>query len=258
MKLLKKILFYSFLSIFILVIAIVAFIVFSIMQDNKEQKALIEDYFETHYGDTDYVIEKIFNNFPISGYVAKISSPSSPDTYFEIRYAFKDRIEDTYEEDVLSGKNTFERVQDMYNQLVNEAIAKNNVDINYSSIWGRYYSSRDNPDELFLNPEDLRLDKKYNVDDLGTKHGEIEIYAHDEEIQYETVERMMLQVKEVLDNEGIPFVNMSVTLKEPTDEEDNLIGHDKLVFYGVPYEEIEKESLLQYLKDNDDTEVYSN
>lgn len=169
-------------------------------------------------------------------------SRSSPDTYFEIRYVSKDRIEDTYEEDVLSGKNTFERIDNAYNQLVNEAIEKNKVDFTYSSIWGRYYFSRDNPDKLFLNPEELQLDKEYDIVELGTKHGEIEIFSHDENIKYETVERIMLQMKGILDNVGIPFQKMSVTLNEPVDEGGNLMGYDKLVFYGVSYKEIDEKN----------------
>src|SRR5699024_987022 len=78
---LQKVFFYFFVSILVLIIAIaisiiavIAAIVLYFKHDNNEQKADIEEYFEAHYGDTDYVIDKMFNNFPISGYVAKISS----------------------------------------------------------------------------------------------------------------------------------------------------------------------------------------
>lgn len=156
--------------------------------------------------------------------------------------------------DVLSGSNTLERVEDAYNQLVNKTIEKNDVDFVYSSIWGRYISSWDDSDELFLNPEDLQLDKEYDVRDLGTKHGLIAIYAHDEEIEYETVEQIMLQVKEIIDDADIPFLKMSVTLREPLNNEGNTVGNDRMEFYGVPYEKIEEDGLLQYLKENEDTQ----
>src|SRR5699024_4312671 len=243
---------FVFISIFI--IGVVAIIVFNVKQYNNEQKADVEEYFETHYGDRDYVIDKMFNNYPVSGYVAKISSPSSPDTHFEIVHVSKGEVEDTYEEDVLSGSNTLERVEDAYNQLVNKTIEENDVDFDYSSVCGRYFSSWDDSDELFLNPEDLQLDKEYDVRDLGAKHGQIAIYANDEEIEYETVEQIMLQVKEIIDDADIPFLKMSVTLEEPLDDEDNTVGNDRMEFYGVPYEKIEEDGLLQYLKENEDTQ----
>lgn len=48
-----------FVVIFVLISVIVAVIVFYFVQNIKEQKAMIEQYFETHYGETDYVIEDI-------------------------------------------------------------------------------------------------------------------------------------------------------------------------------------------------------
>src|SRR5699024_2833295 len=195
----------------------------------------------------------MFNNFPISGYVAKTSSPSSQDTRFELIHISKDDVEDTYEEDVLSGSNTLERVEDEYNQLVNETIEENDIDFEYSSVCGRYFSSWDDSDELCLNKEDLQLDTEYDVRDIGAKHGQIAIYTHDEEIEYETVEQIMLQVKEIIDGADIPFLKMSVTLEEPLDDEDNTVGNDRMEFYGVPYEKIEEDGLLQYLKENEDT-----
>src|SRR5699024_4245209 len=111
---------------------------------------------------------------------------------------------------------------------------KNDVDFVYSSIWGRYFSSWDDSDELFLNPEDLQLDKEYDVRDLGAKHGQIEIFAHDEEIEYETVEQIMLQVKEIIDDEDIPFLKMSVTLSEQLNNERITDENDRMEFYGVP------------------------
>src|SRR5699024_12387194 len=91
---------FVFISIFI--IGVVAIIVFNVKQYNNEQKADVEEYFETHYGDRGYVIEKVFNNYPVSGYVAKISSPSSQDTHFELVRRRRGEVEDTAEADVLS------------------------------------------------------------------------------------------------------------------------------------------------------------
>src|SRR5699024_8988288 len=220
----QKVYFYFFVSILVLIIAIaisiiavIAAIVLYFKHDNNEQKADIEEYFEAHYGDTDYVIDKMFNNFPISGYVAKISSPSSQDIRFELIHISKGDIEDTYEEDVLSGSNTLERVEDAYNQLVNKTI------------------------------------EEYDVCDLVTHHVMIAIYAHDEEIEYEIVQQIMLQVKEIIDDADIPFLKMSVTLREPLNNKGNTVGNDRMEFYGVPYEKIEEDGLLQYLKENEDT-----
>src|SRR5699024_7788997 len=105
----QKVYFYFFVSILVLIIAIaisiiavIAAIVLYFKYDNNELNADIEEYFVSHYGDTDYVIDKMLNNFPISGYVAKISSPSSKYIRFELIHISKGDIEDTYEEDVLS------------------------------------------------------------------------------------------------------------------------------------------------------------
>src|SRR5699024_12222641 len=105
----------------------------------------------------------------------------------------------------------------------------------------------------FLKPGELKVNKEYDDRDLGEKNGQIAIYANDEEIEYETVEQIMLQVKEIIDDADIPFLKMSVTLEEPLDDEDNTVGNDRMEFYGVPYEKIEEDGLLQYLKENEDT-----
>src|SRR5699024_12734676 len=87
----QKVYFYFFVSILVLIsaiaisiIAVLAAMVLYFKHDNNEQNADIEEYFEAHYGDTDYVMEKRMNNFQISGYVAKIASPSSQDIRFEL------------------------------------------------------------------------------------------------------------------------------------------------------------------------------
>ncbi len=69
-----KVLRYIFITVFVLIIAFIAVLIVTHKQSVKKEKVIVEKYFETHYGDTDYVIDKIFDNYPISGVVAYTSS----------------------------------------------------------------------------------------------------------------------------------------------------------------------------------------
>lgn len=249
----KKILLGLIGFVFLSIIAIIAIIFFHIINNNNSAEKAIEAYLETHYGDTDFEIVDAFNNFPVSGYLAKVESPSSPDSHFEIDYVYEGRIEDTYEKDVLSGLNTFNRIEKAYEKLVAQLFDNHPLDVDHESIRGRYYHTwDDNVDDMFIHPGDLELDKKYDIHALGERHGKIDIEVKTKEIQLERVAEIILQAKEILDEENLPFRQVSLRMSEVKDDGGDLVSYNRIEVYAVPYEQINEEALMPYLQNMED------
>lgn len=234
----------------VLIIGIIAVFVYVIVSNNSSSAKEIDKYIEEHYGDTDFEIVDAFNNFPVSRYLAKVESPSSPDSHFEIEHIYEGRIEDTYERDVLSGLNTFNRIEKAYEKLVAEAFESHPLNIEDGRIRGRYYHTQDvNEDDLFLYVGDLELDKEYDIHALGERHGQIDIdVSLTTEAQLESVAKLIMQVKEILDEEGVPFREVSLRVREVKEDNGKMVTYNDIKVYTVPYEQINEGALLPYLE----------
>lgn len=248
MSKIKKVFRWLFVILMVIIFLLITTVVLYFMIERKGAKKQIEEHMSTHYADLQLQIDDFFMNFPISGYVAKVSSTVSEDVYFDIDYIYDGRIEDTYEEDVLSGRNTLKRVEQSYDELVEHAFHKATVDFTYDMIRASYYASNNSEDPMYIQPRTLQLDYEYDPKELGRKHGRVEIFAYDDDVSYERIEHIILQTKEVLEKGNIPFLHINVTLTSPLDADGVPINNDRLEVYGVLKEHMKEGQLLQYLK----------
>src|SRR5699024_3807083 len=81
-------------------------------------KTAAENYITEQYADQDFVINDVFYNFKDGYYHADVTSPSSIDTHFSIYISGSKVSDDSYENDVLSGRNTYERIDREYRDMV--------------------------------------------------------------------------------------------------------------------------------------------
>ena len=169
-------------------------------------KKKVEEYITDTYSKEDFVIEDVFYNFKTGDYEAQVKSPSSIDTHFTISVHWNKVTLDSYELDVLSGWNTYERIDRAYMDMVDERFDNPafplESDINFGTIPlldDEVESDYDMPD-YGVKLDDLELDKIYDMKELAQTKGQIIFYAEDEEISFDKASELLLIVKDSLDD----------------------------------------------------------
>lgn len=184
-----------------------------------------EKYLEEKYSDRDLEIEKVVYNFKDGNYHAFIKSPSSIDSHFTILIDMWGNLKiDNYEDSVLTGWNTANRLGNEYRKKV-DAILDSQAfpyieDIGYGDIEfvpAEYANDSSVPDYALII-EDLKLDGKYDINELGSKAGKLTIYLDDETVSYERSAEVILEVKKIFDNANIKFYALDFVLEFPKDE----------------------------------------
>ncbi|MEG2234777.1 MAG: hypothetical protein RRZ42_09140, partial [Oscillospiraceae bacterium] len=136
-----------------------------------------QKYINQHYAGRDYIVEKVNYNFKDGGYYAKISSPSSVDSYFSLAISLTGKLGwDSYEDMVTSGRNTWDRVDNEYRKMVKAVFDAEDFPyvshIAGGSIREKFSAEQRSIDKDFgLDAETLVLDKPYDLRELGAKYG---------------------------------------------------------------------------------------
>lgn len=187
-----------------------------------------EKYLEENYAQTDYYLEDLGFNFKFVCYYAHIASESSGDTRFSLRIDMLGRVyHDTYE-DVTSGFITASRLDQEYRTLTDRVFDDPSFpfarDIGYGTleIHGREYigteSSYDIP-HYSLVREDLILDHLYDIRELGARAGHLIVYVDSDTVTVEKAAEIMLEIRKLFDEAGVPFRAMDFTLQLPRPED---------------------------------------
>ena len=80
-----------------------------------------EKYIEKTYPNMDLKIERVMYSFKIGDYIALVKSPTSIDTHFDIDISLTGKIlRDSYEDYVLSGWNTWQRIDWEYRKMTDK------------------------------------------------------------------------------------------------------------------------------------------
>src|SRR5699024_847622 len=232
-------------------------------------KKKVEEYITGTYREDDLVVEDVYYNFKTGDYEAQVKSPSSIDTHFTISVHWNKVTFDSYELDVLSGWNTYERIDRAYMDMVDERFDASSFplesDINFGTIPlldDEVENDYDMPD-YGVKLDDLELDKIYDMKELAQTKGQIIFYAEDEEISFDKASELLLIVKDSLDDAGIPFYAIDFVLRKPrnTDgspNQDDTSIHTANFLYEAIYEDglavrIEEnhEALMEYYDEQD-------
>lgn len=219
-------------------------------------KRAVEDYLEEHYADMDLTIERFGFSFKTGDYFANVQSEYSIDTNFFIYADMLGNItRDSYDSYVLSGHNTYSRVWQEYKELTETVFDSPDFpyydDICFGDLifvehleqleWERY--------PFYMMMSDLELDGVYDVRELGREVGELVVYVHDEEVTTEKAAEIILEVKRLFDNAGIPFRAMDFHLQYPKPE-DGSQWRDGVVYSYFLYEEIREEGMTQRVQES--------
>jgi len=217
-----------------------------------------EKHLEETYGDKDFEIERVFYSFKDGYYHAFIYSPSSIDSDFTILIDMWGKIRyDTYEDRVLSGGNTADRIGRDYRETVDKVLDSQafpyNAHIGYGDFkfYPREHLKEHTVPEYALITEDLTLDAFYDVNELGAKHGILTIYIEDNTVTVERLSKILLDIKTIFDNAGVKFYMIDCVLEYPKPE-DGKRREERVEVMNFLYTDIYEEGMVERVKASDE------
>lgn len=214
-------------------------------------KTSAEKYMIETYGDTDFILDEVKHDFKTGRYYAKISSPSSIDSYFSFDINLFGEVQrDYYESNVLDGYNTFIRCKEGYHELVNEVFLT--TDFPYES--DLKYGSFENTEYLMNS---LELDQEFDYVELGKTYGEITFYTKSEDVTLEKASEILLGIREIFDEKEVYFYQINFILENLLPDEDKSFERSSIYIYNFLYDDIYKEGMLERVtKANEEANAY--
>lgn len=217
-----------------------------------------EKHLEEVYGDTDFVIDRIGFNFKDTDYYAHIKSPSSEDSSFSLRIGMWGQLLlDTYESRVLTGNNTQNRLYMEYRALADEVLEAPDYPFTSFIAYGDLHVGFQPADvelpadyypERYYIIEELVLDKKYDIRELGKKAGCMVVYVEDDEVTIERAAEVLLELKEVFDRKNVPFYSIDFVLEYPRKPEGGNTKDGRVNVEGFLYSDIYEEGLVERVR----------
>ena len=216
-----------------------------------------EKRLEEKYRDRDFEIEKVVYNLKDGNYHAFIKSPSSIDSHFTVLIDMWGNLKiDNYEDSVLTGWNTANRLGNEYRDKVDAILDSQSFpyveDIGYGDIEfiPTEYSNDSSVPNYAIIIEDLKLDGKYNINELGSKAGKLTIYLDDENVSYERLAEVILDIKKIFDDANLKFYALDFVLEYPKDE-NGTKKEGRVEVRDFLYADIYEEDMIERVKASD-------
>ena len=231
---------------------------------NPISKAMATNTAEKHiaenYADKDFEIERVTFSFKDGYYHAFIYSPSSIDSDFTILVDMWGKLRyDTYEDRVLSGGNTADRISRDYRAVVDKVLDSQafpyNEHIGYGDFdfYPRVHLEEYSVPEYALITEDLTLDAFYDVNELGAKHGKLTIYIDDDTVSYERLSEILLDIRRIFDDSGVKFYVIDCVLEYQKNEDSSKKKEGRVEVRGFLYADIYEEGIVERVKASDES-----
>ncbi len=205
-----------------------------------------ESYLQEEYPGTDYVIERTTFSFKDGRYHAFVKSPSSEDTYFTLNLDMAgELVRDGYDS-VESGWNTARRLGAAYRELTDTVLDSPDFPYNvinpdgyaqnilYGELRIRYPQEPESP--YAIDQDTLILDGEYDIRELGAQAGHINVSLRKEAATVERAAALLLEFRGYLDDAGIPFKTIDLTL---WGEGEELIWIEDFVYEDICEEGLE-------------------
>ncbi len=224
------------------------------------------EHLEEHYGDTAYKIDDVMYSFKDGHYYAHVSAPDSVDGNFSIEVdMFGNVVWDHYDTYVAGGHNTARRLDMDYRELVDMVFQSDTFpyesDIDYGTlefIPESYFTDekihsevKDLPDIPWYGIvyEELVIDGKYDIRELGKKAGRLCLYVDTENVTVEYACEVLLDIKSRMDNAGVGFYCIDLVLQYPRHSEDPPARREgRINVDGFLYSDIYEEGLYERVK----------
>ena len=227
----------------------------------------VEKHMEEVYGDTDFVVETVGFNFKDTDYYAHIKSPSSEDSSFSLRIdMWGNLMMDTYEDRVLSGRNTEDRLYREYRALTDKVFESPSYPFStficYGKLWVGFTApdmeaGKELPDAGYVVLDEVVLDKQYDIRELGALAGYLVVYVEDEEVTIERAAEVLLELKQLFDTENVPFYAIDFVLEYPRVPEGGNSKEGRVNVEGFLYSDIYEDGLVERIRiANDELNAY--
>ena len=218
-----------------------------------------EKHIEENYADKNFEIERVTFSFKDGYYHAFIYSPSSIDSDFTILVDMWGKLRyDTYEDRVLSGGNTADRISRDYRAVVDKVLDSQafpyNEHIGYGDFdfYPRVHLEEYSVPEYALITEDLTLDAFYDVNELGAKHGKLTIYIDDDTVSYERLSEILLDIRRIFDDSGVKFYVIDCVLEYQKNEDSSKKKEGRVEVREFLYADIYEEGMVERVKASDE------
>ena len=218
-----------------------------------------EKHIEENYADKDFEIERVTFSFKDGYYHAFIYSPSSIDSDFTILVDMWGNLRyDTYEDRVLSGGNTADRISRDYRAVVDKVLDSQafpyNEHIGYGDFdfYPRVHLEEYSVPEYALITEDLTLDAFYDVNELGAKHGKLTIYIDDDTVSYERLSEILLDIRRIFDDSGVKFYVIDCVLEYQKNEDSSKKQEGRVEVREFLYADIYEDGMTERVKASDE------
>ena len=218
-----------------------------------------EKHIEENYADKDFEIERVTFSFKDGYYHAFIYSPSSIDSDFTILVDMWGKLRyDTYEDRVLSGGNTADRISRDYRAVVDKVLDSQafpyNEHIGYGDFdfYPRVPLEEYSVPEYALITEDLTLDAFYDVNELGAKHGKLTIYIDDDTVSYERLSEILLDIRRIFDDSGVKFYVIDCVLEYQKNEDSSKKQEGRVEVREFLYADIYEDGMVERVKASDE------
>ena len=218
-----------------------------------------EKHLEENFADKDFEIERVTFSFKDGYYHAFIYSPSSIDSDFTILVDMWGKLRyDTYEDRVLSGGNTADRISRDYRAVVDKVLDSQafpyNEHIGYGDFdfYPRVHLEEYSVPEYALITEDLTLDAFYDVNELGAKHGKLTIYIDDDTVSYERLAEILLDIRRIFDDSGVKFYVIDCVLEYQKNEDSSKKQEGRVEVREFLYADIYEDGMVERVKASDE------
>ena len=218
-----------------------------------------EKHIEENYADKDFEIERVTFSFKDGYYHAFIYSPSSIDSSFTLMIDMWGKLRyNTYEDRVLSGGNTADRISRDYRAVVDKVLDSQafpyNEHIGYGDFdfYPRVHLEEYSVPEYALITEDLMLDAFYDVNELGAKHGKLTIYIDDDTVSYERLAEILLDIRKIFDDSGVKFYVIDCVLEYQKNEDSSKKQEGRVEVREFLYADIYEDGMVERVKASDE------
>ncbi len=198
-----------------------------------------QKYIGEHYKTLDLNVERASYNFKFDNYVVRVQSKTSPDTYFSVNVdSFGHVISDSYQESVLSGWNTYRRINEEF-ETFGESYIRKNLPYEFDMI----IAQLDDKDPNTM--KSLKRDMVYDMKSNPMK-GTITIYLYSDDLSWKNVAKVTLALNEIFDKAHIEVSEYTVVLEPPvkkTEKKGKSFG-----IYDFPKEKLKSPDLAKEME----------
>lgn len=227
-------------------------------------KSTANRYLKENYPEADFEIVKVVYDMKSGGYHVNVASPTSIDSHFIIYCDALGRYNDDTSRCIIDGSNTYVRLTTEYWDLVREKLPYDHFDIDIghgdlrvAGVFEIYDYMDENGDRIHytltrdygLDMSALVLDGEYDILVLGREHGSLNVDIIDEEVTIERAAEVLLELKALLDEQGLPFHAIDFTLCAPRNENGQKVG-PSIRLIEFLYSDIYKEGLIDRIQEN--------